>query len=215
MANCPIVLKNLLAGEDPNGHFYLVEAPLGYDGTLRVSSGGPWSQFQVEVWPDTPSVVPGGYNAIVDLQEEVFGRYVFRYVTPATYEGNPTDPSDCDVCVSCEDVIITKVSSEDDKEEDVCTQDSSTYNLFDIAGVSKDEWVIDYAPGSPQSLGFDLVQGSSGYGNFKPIEIPTGVYVFIFTRVGDGECESCSFILTLNIFPPVDTGEPAVIGICL
>jgi hypothetical protein len=215
MANCPIVLKNLLAGEDPNGHFYLVQAPVGYDGTLRVSTGGPYAEFAVAVWPNTPSVVPGGYNVIVDLQDEVFGTYIFRYVTPAEFNGEPTDPSDCDVCVNCEDVRITKVSSEDDKEEFICTQDSDTYNLFEIAGVNPNEYVIDYAPGSPQSLGFNLVQGSSGYGNFKPAEIPTNVYTFIFTRIGDGECESCSFVLVLNLFPPVNTGNPAVIGICL
>lgn len=215
MAHCPIVLKNLLTGEDPNGHFYLIGAPVGYDGYLRVSSGGPYAEVQVEIWPDTPSLVPGGYNAIVDLLEEAYGTYIFQYVTPASVDGNPTDPSDCDVCVSCETVTIHKVSSEDDREEFICTQDSDTYNLFDIVGVSPDEFDVDYHPDSPQSLGFNLIKGSSGYGDFKPIEIPTGVYVFIFTRSGNGECESCSFVLTLNLFPPVDTGEDAEIGICL
>lgn len=216
MGSCPITLKELLTGEDSLGNFYLYSAPAGYDNTLNVSSGGPFSSFTIIPFTVDPAegLIPGGHNAIVDLSNEAPGAYVFKYVTPGEYEGEPTDPSDCSICTDCQEITINKIEPGNDQEFNFCTQDVDPYNIFDLAGVNAEDYDIDYAPGSDEDLDFNLVYGGSGYGDFVPIEISVGVYVFILTRRGDSECESCSFQVTIEIFEPMPAGVDGEVTLC-
>lgn len=217
MAACPITLKDLLTGEDALGNFFLYSAPVGYDNTLLVSSGGPFSSFPIIPFTVDPAegLIPGGHNAIVDLANEAPGAYVFWYVTPGTFEEEPTDPSSCGVCTDCQAITINKIEPEENQEFEFCTQDVDPYNIFDLAGVSGSDYNIEYAPGSDEDIDFNLVFGSNGYGGFVPIEISTGTYVFILTRVGDSDCESCSFQVTIEIYDPEPAGEDAEVIMCV
>ena len=215
---CPVVLKDLFTGEDELGHFYLMDAPDAYDNGLKVSTGGAYTNF--EVWPwdldESKALIPGGYQAIVDLQGEAPGVYVFRYVTPSVKDGDiPTTPDDCDDCVSCSDVEVTKIISGEDQVFTFCYQDPDLYNMFVLAGLDPSLYIVDYGPGSPQSPNFDLFPGSPGYGNFRPVQIPVGEYVFVLEYAGgQSACTDCDLEITIIIEDPNNAGESGSLSIC-
>lgn len=215
---CPVALKDIFSGEDGQGHFYLMDAPAGYDNFMKISVGGAFTNQEVWPWDLDPlkALVPGGYNAIVDLQGEAAGEYVFRYVTPATSGEEVNTPDDCEGCADCEDSTIMKIISGVDQEFTFCYQDTTTYNIFILAGVDPDLYIIDYAPGSPQSPNFDLFPGSPTYGNFRPSLIPVGVYVFDLDYVGGGTgCTDCDLQITIIIEDPNDPGDDGDASICI
>jgi len=209
MATCPIVLKNHVNGEDPYGHFYLISAPVGYDNTISVSSGGPFSIHTVEPFSVNPlgGLIPGGYQSIIDLSGEAAGTYIIKYVTPAVFDGDVTTPEQCGDCVSCAEIVVKKLESEDSASAQFCEQDTATYNLFVLAGADPLNSTVEYAPGSPTDLDFDLVFGGSTYGDFKPIFIEPQTYTFLIDRIGSQDCENCQTILTITFLSGEGAGE--------
>lgn len=215
---CPVILKDLFNFEDGNGHFYLMGAPDGYDNTLAVSVGGAYTGFTVFPHDVDPaqSLIPGGYEAIIDLSGEATGEYVFRYVTPAEKEMVATTPDDCeDSCVDCEDATVTKITAGEDQEFVFCYQDTDTYNIFTLSGVDGSDYLINYAPGSPQDPDFDLFPGSPDYGDFTPNDITVGTYEFVLTYTGAASgCSDCDFNVTIVIEDPHQPGDDGEASIC-
>jgi hypothetical protein len=209
---CNIRLYPLNVVGTPNGRWFLTEAPVGFDGDLEVGciEAGPYSTESG--YPDEEKVI-GEDTGCTDLYDvwirppNAVGEYVFTFVSPDT-----DLPAACGEgpCGSCSEYTLTVVAAaEEPAPVSYCQTEDTEENLFTLAGVSCDDYDIDYGPGD-QDAGFDITSScvSGNLGDFNPSEIEVGTYTFVFTYIGSLEdCDDCTIELTVTIEEGISAGS--------
>ena len=199
----------------PNGRWFLTSAPGCFSGTLGVYCDGVNFSHVVSGLPDDAvpldqGICPDPHDIYVELPPSFptcTGDFVFTFVSPAT-----EDASSCDEEIPCGGCATYTLTAEEYyfPEEtlfEIC-QSGPAKNLFTLAGVSCNDYTVDYAPGSPEDTDFDLASPcGSGLGDFNPADIEVDTYTFRFTRIGsEPNCEYCTFEIEIQIIDAPFTG---------
>jgi len=214
---------NLVPNNAPpgtEGRWFMVSGPANFSGSIHVSCDGnaPWVLEAGYPSNTKPLGVDAGCTDLADiwiLPGGCQGTFHFKFVTPVDKDLSDCGGGDCEV--SCSDFIlhVNGIPSLGEVEEEVCTTGPSQ-NLFTLGQVSCVYWDVDYKVGSPEDPDFDLSSAcNAGYGDFNPIDITPGTYIFVFSPKLGVLCSDCQVELTLIVEDAPFTGYDCEESVCI
>jgi hypothetical protein len=221
---CHVNLSPIGLSGQPNGDWFLVEAPGGFNGSLWVNCENVLPFVLVDNLPSS-TIALGNAAGCQDphdiwiQQPNQPGVYTFKFVTPLG-----STPDDCeeegDCGSNCSTVTLYVEEQPPVLDSVEACQDTPCppgLNLFTLAGLDCNNFDVDYKPGSPNDPGFDLGSNcNSGLGDFCPNDISPGTYSFRFTIKGaDQDCVSCFRDMDVDIIEAPFTGYDTEVTHCI